>query len=94
MVENVINTERSALFNFSASPKPDHVALNWTTASETNNAWFEIQPSINHVDRLIDRKLFSGQQITVDLQNLDLNQGIYWIRLFDTQNLQILNFAR
>ncbi len=174
------------LLAFNASPEADHVALNWTTASETNNAWFEVERSINFVDwkmvcrqpgagnsntllqyadkdlqplmgisyyrlkqtdfdgttslsnpvavrytpkgglwavssfipqgqtaqivlsrpvqnlhleifdatgRMIGRKLCNGQQIMVDFQNLDLKHGIYWIRLFDNQNAQILNFV-
>ena len=73
------------LLDFSASPKPDHVALSWTTASETNNAWFEVQRSINLEDwEMVCRQPGAGNSNTV-LQYADKDlkplMGIAYYRL-------------
>lgn len=76
------------LLNFSATALPDHVLLNWATASETNNAWFEVERSHNLADwNLVCRQPGAGNSNSVlsyadkDLQPV---QGISYYRLKQT----------
>jgi hypothetical protein len=77
------------LLEFTAVPVKDQVRINWTTASEFNNDYFEIERSVNQSDfTFIDRVKSKGASVntqkyeTFDMQPL---QGIqyYWLRQYD-----------
>jgi hypothetical protein len=77
------------LLEFTAVPVKDQVRINWTTASEFNNDYFEIERSVNQSDfTFIDRVKSKGASVntqkyeTFDMQPL---QGLqyYWLRQYD-----------
>lgn len=76
------------LLNFSATALPDHVMLNWATASETNNAWFEVERSLNLADwNMVCRQPGAGNSNSVlNYADKDLRpvQGISYYRLKQT----------
>jgi hypothetical protein len=76
------------LISFTAKPQNEKVVLNWTTASETNNDYFEVERSVDGIEFMsIARQRGAGNSTEInnyeDIDNHPLN-GISYYRLKQT----------
>lgn len=74
------------LISFSAKSAANQISLNWNTASENNNAGFEIQRSTNakdfHTLDFIEGKGTTAEQQSYNYDDKDLRKGqLYYYRL-------------
>jgi hypothetical protein len=73
------------LLDFTAEPENEAVLLNWTTASETNNAWFEVERSLDaiHFEIVLKQAGAGNSSLIRNYQDIDKSPftGVSYYRL-------------